>query len=96
VKFLAHEREGVNAAISASGLDINDFVFVKRKGRMHIQHVGSDEDFTYFRRKTSSIRDGNHFELKQVYEINFQGHVIPFDDWLDVLEIFKKWLERIK
>jgi len=94
MKFLEFERRDMLAAIEHNGFKIEDFSFLKRKGRMHIQYPHQD-DFVYFRRKRASLVNGNQFERGSSYELQMEGQTIPMDSWKDVCQVFESWLSRI-
>lgn len=94
MKFLESERKDVLKAIEESGLAIEQFTFIKRKGRMHIQHP-QQEDFVYFRRKAASLVNGNQFERSSTYELQMSGQTIPMDNWQDVVQVFRAWLTKL-
>lgn len=94
MKFLESERKDVLKVIEESGLKPEEFSFLKRKGRMHIQYPGQT-DFVYFRRKSAYIVDGNRFERGNSYELEMAGQTLPMERWEDVREVFASWVSRI-
>lgn len=92
MKFLMSEQKTLVAALESAGLTNDDYSFVKRKGRVHVQIEGK-EDFTFFRRKLANLAN-NQFEKSHSYEVAMHGHVIPVNSWEEVLEVFRAWLKK--
>lgn len=90
MRFLPHEHAGVTAALQTSGIDPATVLFVKRRGRLHVQLAGRADTFYFFRTKSTRLDEQGRWQDRVDY---FIGPAKEPRTWEDVLAAFKAWLK---
>lgn len=91
MRFLKQEHEDITAALRAHGIDPTSVLFVKRRGRLHVEVPGREDAFAFFREKSTRLDDGRWQEHVQYFL--GMGKTDPCD-WSGVLSAFHGWLDR--
>ena len=89
MRFLPHEHADVTNALKMHGIDPASVLFVKRRGRLHVEIPGRSDAFAFFREKSTKLEEGKWQERVE-YFIGM-GKKDPCD-WLGVMAAFEKWL----
>ena len=90
MRFLPHEHADVTAALKAQGIDPGTVLFVKRRGRLHVEVSGRSGSFAFFREKSTKLDEQGRWQEQVVYFIG-QGKEQPCD-WSAVMKALKRWL----
>jgi hypothetical protein len=92
MRFLPHEHAAVTEALAARGIDIRTVLFVKRRGRLHVQIPGRTDTFAFFRKKTTRLdANGQWLDRTDYYLGNAKTDGAGIG-WEDVLTAFRAWL----
>lgn len=91
MRFLAHEHADVTAALKAYGIDPATVLFVKRRGRLHVEVPGRSDAFAFFREKTTKLDEEGRWQERVDYFIG-TGKKDPCD-WSAVMGALRRWLE---
>ena len=92
MRFLPHEPTDVTAALEAHGIDPGTVLFVKRRGRLHVQVPGRSDAFAFFREKSTKLDEHGRWQERVEYFIG-QGKKDACD-WEAVLRAFRAWLAK--
>jgi hypothetical protein len=92
MRFLPHEHTAITAALSAYGVDPSTVLFVKRRGRLHVQVPGRTDTFTFFRKKSTTIDDAHQWQHRTDYYIGMSKPEAAGATWTDVVTAFNAWL----
>ena len=95
MRFLAAEYRPIQNAITQSGRTLDEFSFVKKRGKLHVFHPGAKEPFVFFRKTTTQLNDQKQWEKRVTYLLYGGGVSIPLDRWEAVLEVFQTWLDQL-
>ncbi len=90
MRFLAKEHSDVIATLRAYGVDPDTVLFVKRRGRLHVQLPGRNDTFAFFRKKSVGIDAAHEWEHRTDYFIGAVKEEAC--TWSDVLVAFRAWL----
>jgi hypothetical protein len=97
MKFTKAQHTRVLKAIEDANRLVEEFSFVKRKGRINIIEIQSQKSFVYFKKKTTnldpdtqSLVSGEHFlvfhsEMKEQSFASFDGVIFNLTSWLSVM-----------
>lgn len=92
MRFLPHEHADVTEALSAHGIDVGTVLFVKRRGRLHVQIPGHAGTFAFFRKKVTKLDTNGKWEDRTDYYLgNVKADGIGIS-WEEVLGSFRTWL----
>lgn len=92
MRFLPHEHADVVAALKSAGIDGTTLLFVKRRGRLHVELPGRSDAFAFFREKTTKLDEQGRWQERVDYFIGTdKKHPC---DWLAVLRALEHWLVR--
>ena len=97
MKFLAKEYRPIQESLEKMGFSMNDFQFVKKRGKLHI-FFGSHENnaFVFYRKSETVLDENKQWQKLTVY---IQYSPIPervYTDWKQVLANFEGWLRSLK
>lgn len=92
MRFLTHEHTDMTTALQAYGIDPATVLFVKRRGRLHVELPGRGGAFTFFREKSTKLDEHGRWHDRVDYFIG-PDKKNPCD-WSTVLGSFKAWLAR--
>ena len=92
MRFLQHEHTDVTRALSSHGIDPGTVLFVKRRGRLHVEVSGREDGFVFFRMKATRIDDTLEWVHRTDYFIGTTNDR-PCD-WPAVLKAFESWLKK--
>ncbi len=90
MRFLPHEHAEITAALKRAGVDPFSVLFVKRRGRLHVEIRGRADAFAFFREKSTKLGNDGKWQERVHYFIG-RGKTDPCD-WSDVLRTFEEWL----
>lgn len=93
MRILPFEQKAIHEAIGKAGLELTDFRFVKRQGKLHIFYKDKQEFFKYFRKKETKLVDGK-WEDRMYYVLYPNGNEQVVDEWQDVFNAFETWLSQ--
>ena len=94
MRFLPHEHAVITAALKAHGVDPSTVLFVKRRGRLHVQVPGRADTFCFFRRKSTTIDDAHQWQHRTDYYIGMASAEGSGATWTDVVAAFNAWLSE--
>lgn len=89
MRFLPHEHAAITAALHAHGVDPAAVLFVKRRGRLHVQVPGRADTFFFFREKSTRLDEQGRWQDRVDY---FIGAAKEPRTWEAVLMGFRTWL----
>ena len=92
MRFLPHEHADVTAALNKHGIDPATVLFVKRRGRLHVELPSRSDAFAFFREKSTKLDDQGQWHERVDYFIGM-GKKDPCD-WASVLHAFVRWLGK--
>ncbi|MEO8069184.1 MAG: hypothetical protein ABI599_15910 [Flavobacteriales bacterium] len=92
MRFLPHEHAAVTAALQAHGVDASGVLFVKRRGRLHIQLPGKPDAFAFFRKKSTTLDAQGRWHDRVDYYIGSEKAEGTGRTWEEVLAAFTAWL----
>ncbi|MBL7950800.1 MAG: hypothetical protein JNM62_03710 [Flavobacteriales bacterium] len=90
MRFLPHEHADLTATLNRHGVHPVTVLFVKRRGRLHVEVPGHSPAFAFFRAKSTKLGDDGQWQERVQYFIG-PGKSEPCD-WPDVLHAFERWL----
>lgn len=91
MRFLPHEHADVTTALKEHGIEPAVVLFVKRRGRLHVEIPGRSDAFAFFREKSTKLDDQGRWQERVDYYIGM-GKKEPCD-WNAVMAAFGKWLD---
>jgi len=94
MKFLPSEHKDIKTLIAQQNLDLNDFSFVKRKGRLHIYYKNQEPSFSFFRTVETNLV-GNSFEEHTLFKISIETELGIVRSWKEVLLMINNWLTSL-
>jgi len=94
MKFLPSEHKDITTLIAQQNLDLNDFSFVKRKGRLHIYYKNQEPSFSFFRTDETNLV-GNNFEEHTLFKISIETELGIVRSWNEVLLMINNWLTSL-
>ncbi|MBP7450856.1 MAG: hypothetical protein KA817_12540 [Flavobacteriales bacterium] len=90
MRFLPNEYADVTAALREHGIDPATVLFVKRRGRLHVELPGRADTFAFFREKSTKLDDQGRWHERVDYHIGM-GKKDPCD-WSAVMQALTAWL----
>ena len=93
MRFLPHEHAAVTQAIEAMGVDMKAVLFVKRRGRLHVQLPGRADTFAFYRKKSTILDAKGKWNDHVEYFLgnaDTKGTGVP---WEEVMSAFSVWLK---
>lgn len=90
MRFLPNEHADVTAALKEHSIDPATVLFVKRRGRLHVEVPGRTDGFAFFREKSTKLDGGGRWVERVDYFIGM-GKKEPCD-WSTVLKALLEWL----
>ena len=93
MKFLSHEHQSIQNAIESKGLNMEDFAFVKRHGKLYIRYKESDSEFVLHRKTETVLDTNNNWDKKDTYQLFEPVQLNGIRDWKVVLKELEKWLK---
>lgn len=91
MRFLPNEHADITAVLGKCGIDPASVLFVKRRGRLHVEVPGRSGAFAFFREKSTKLQEGK-WQERVDYFIGM-GKKDPCD-WGAVMNAFGKWLRE--
>ncbi len=92
MRFLPHEHADVTDALKAHGIDAATVLFVKRRGRLHVEIPGRSDAFAFFREKSTRLDEHGRWQERVDYFIGM-GKKEPCD-WSAVMAALNAWLQQ--
>jgi hypothetical protein len=92
MRFLQHEHADVTTAMGERGIDPANVLFVKRRGRLHVEIPGRPDTFAFFREKSTKLDDQGRWQ-ELVEHFVGTGKKDPCD-WSEVMRAFRAWLKE--
>lgn len=90
MRFLPNEHRDILAILERSGMNPGAVLFVKRRGRLHVEMPGRSDAFAFFRKKSTKLDNAGKWQERVDY---FIGHDKDEPcDWQDVVRAFEQWL----
>ncbi len=90
MRFLPHEHAAFVDALRRAGPDTATVLFVKRRGRLHVELPGRSDTFAFFREKSTKLNaEGRWQEQVSYYLGRDKDHPL---EWAAVLRAFDHWL----
>lgn len=96
MRFLPHEHAAVTAVLQAHGLDAASVLFVKRRGRLHIQVPGRQDVFAFFRKESTTLDARGKWCDRVEYYIGITKAGGAGHTWEEVLAAFTAWLAPVR
>lgn len=93
MRFLQTEYEDLKRELESQGFSVTDFLFTKRRGRLHVQHENYALPFSFFRKKSTRLTAQGKWEDHLTYFILDAGKEAEVNGWEGVLEAFSRWLK---
>jgi hypothetical protein len=93
MRFLPHEHAAITQALEAHGVDLREVLFVKRRGRLHVQLRGRKDTFAFFRKKSTSLDASGRWVHRVDYFIGNADTKGEGVTWEAVKEAFDAWLK---
>ena len=93
MKFLASEHSSIKALIESNELNMEDFAFVKRHGKLYIRYKESDSEFVLHRKTETVLDTNNNWDKKDTYQLFEPVQLNGIRDWKVVLKELEKWLK---
>lgn len=90
MRFLPYEHADVTAALREHGIDPASVLFVKRRGRLHVEIPGRADTFAFFREKSTRLDDQGRWQERVDYFIG-TAKKDPCD-WSGVMTALREWL----
>lgn len=91
MRFLPHEHADVTAALQQEAIDPAKVLFVKRRGRLHVELPGRADAFAFFREKSTRLDAEGRWQERVDYFIGMDKQV-PCD-WASVMSALRTWLK---
>ncbi|MBP6392632.1 MAG: hypothetical protein KA175_12550 [Flavobacteriales bacterium] len=90
MRFLPHEHAAITTALRRHDIDPVFVLFVKRRGRLHVEIPGHGDAFVFFREKSTRLDEHGRWQDCVRYFIGM-GRTAPCG-WEQVLAEFENWL----
>lgn len=90
MRFLQHEHADVSGALRDHGIDPASVLFVKRRGRLHVEIPGRADAFAFFREKSAELDDQGRWRERVDYFIGMKKEESV--TWPEVMARFARWL----
>lgn len=91
MRFLPHEHAAITAALAAVGIDPVSVLFVKRRGRLHVELPGRANTFAFYRARSTELDAEGRWVDRVAYFVGMdKKHPVA---WADVLAAFAIWLQ---
>jgi len=82
MRFLQSEYKPIIQAIEAAGLEESDFSFVKKRGKLHINHLAKNRSFHFFRKTETVLNSNLQWEKSVFYKYGKdKGDMTPVENW---------------
>jgi hypothetical protein len=94
MRFLPHEHAAITQALEAHGVDLRTVLFVKRRGRLHVQLTGRTDTFAFFRKKSTTLDANGQWVHRVDYFIGNADTKGEGVSWEEVMRAFNAWLNR--
>lgn len=90
MRFLPNEHADMTGALREHGIDTASVLFVKRRGRLHVEIPGRSDAFAFFREKSTKLDDQGRWQERVDYFLGMKK-VEPLT-WPEVMARFTRWL----
>lgn len=90
MRFLLSEHADFTAALRAHGIDPVTVLFVKRRGRLHVEVPGRPNAFAFFRKSGTRLDEQGRWQERVDYFIG--TNKADARDWTEVMSAFDTWL----
>ena len=95
MRFKIKEHKDLQAIISESKWDLQDFQNTKKRGRLTVHHK-SGSSFSFFRESRMILDENKQWQPTEQYEVGSKKSPEAIElSWKQVLERFKKWVDAI-
>jgi hypothetical protein len=92
MRFLPHEHAAVTQALEARGVDLRSVLFVKRRGRLHVELPDRKDTFAFFRKKSTTLDPNGQWAHRVDYFIGNADTKGEGVTWEVVMQAFQAWL----
>ena len=90
MRFLHHEHSALADALREAGFNPTTILFVKRRGRLHVELPGKSSAFVFFRERSTRLNAAGRWEDRTTYHLGKDK--MNALEWGDVLRAFQEWL----
>ena len=94
MRFLRHEHADVTKMLEAYGVDPKAVLFVKRRGRVHVQIPGRRDTFSFFRKRSTTIGVDHEWQHRTDYYLAAEKAKGIGSSWEEVKSAFGTWLSH--
>ena len=91
MRFQIREHKELVKVLKEEGFAENEVLFVKKRGRLHVQLPDRTGAFYFFRKRTMELDQHGQFKPVVEYTVNDGKRTM---DWNAVLDRFAQWLRR--
>lgn len=96
MKFLEAHRKEIYNSMAEFGFQQDDFSYVKRRGRIHIQYEPADTYFAYLRKKETRLDpETKQWAHHEYYKVHIKNNKETDQSWENLIKHFRKWLESL-
>ena len=94
MRFRVFEQKAFVDAIVALGHDSNEFLFMKKHGRLRV-HFGDNPPFIFFRKMATILDEKKQWASITTYDVESKEPMLKDLDWDGVVGEFKLWLTTV-
>lgn len=97
MKFVLKHRSDILMALKQHGILESEVNFVKKRGRIHVLHLASGNNFSYLRKKETRLDPHDHqWSHREWFKIKSSGETeVDVADWEQVVHAFNNWLSQV-
>lgn len=95
MRFLQSEYKSIVATLLANSHSEDEFSFTKKRGKLWITHLASNNQFFFFRNTTTILNADRQWEKKSEYKFGEKKEEFDAEDFDTVLSVFKNWLKKL-
>lgn len=96
MKFKQSEHDVFQNEIESSGLDYNNFAFVKTKGWLSITHHPTNESYQFHRKSETKLNSSGGWVKRVTYMSKQKGSKNEFKSFDELRNQFHNWLNLIQ
>lgn len=95
MKFKASHKRDLHNSITKNKLELSDFNFIKRRGRIVIQHEKNNKQFSYIQKLEKEIdMVTGQWKEQDNFEIVSGESKKNLSNWSEVMKAFDAWLTQ--
>ncbi len=92
MRFLPHEHRAITDRIQQHGIDLRTVLFVKRRGRLHVEMPDRVDPFIFFREERTILDAQGCWQGQVEYFVGMAKR--DPTDWHGVMVAFETWMDR--